>query len=75
MMTSQLRGTPVYCAPELLINPYKLSEIETTVAAQSSRKTTDRYAFAMVMWEMFANEKPFKDIRNDLILASGVHTL
>jgi serine/threonine protein kinase len=73
-MTSHMRGTPVYCAPEMLINPYKITETDLNQAvAQSSRKT-DMYAFGMLMWEVFAEKKPFSELRNDILLASSVHS-
>lgn len=67
--TKHLRGTPVYCAPELLVNPY---EEFTGSVAKSSRKT-DMYAFAMLAWEMLTQQKPFAEISNESVLCSRVH--
>ena len=36
-LTSRTRGTPIYCAPEMLVNPYK--EIVDPIVSKSSRKT------------------------------------
>ncbi len=52
--TTRLKGTPVYCAPEMLINPF---HTEITVA-QSSRKT-DMYAFALLSWAVLAQGNIF----------------
>ena len=67
--TKHLRGTPVYCAPELLVNPY---EEFTGSVAKSSRKT-DMYAFAMLAWEVLTQQKPFAEISNESVLCSRVH--
>jgi serine/threonine protein kinase len=67
--TTHMRGTPVYCAPEMLINPY--AEFDGTVA-KSSRKT-DMYAFAMLAWEVLTQERPFSDLRSEGVLCSRVH--
>ena len=45
--TTHSRGTPIYFAPEMLMNPYVVDQKK--VIAQSSRKT-DIYAFALLSW-------------------------
>jgi serine/threonine protein kinase len=47
--TKSARGTPIYRAPEMLVNPMNVNFDETVASA--SRKT-DMYAFALVTWEV-----------------------
>jgi serine/threonine protein kinase len=44
-----VRGTPLYSAPEMMFNPYE--DGSTTLVAGTSR-TTDMYAFAIIAWEV-----------------------
>lgn len=48
---SIVRGTPTHIAPEILLNS------EYTKAA-------DVYAFALTVFEIMTNEKPFKNVRS-----------
>ncbi|CAM6000876.1 unnamed protein product [Sphagnum balticum] len=78
-MTSHFRGTPVYCAPEMLFNPYAEQE-ETSdavtenaaVLAKPSRKT-DVYAFAVLCWEVLSQLYPFNEVRNETELSAKIH--
>lgn len=67
--TTHMRGTPVYCAPEMLINPFE----EFTGSVAKSSKKTDMYAFAMLAWEVLSQERPFKDLRSESALSTRVH--
>lgn len=68
--TANFRGTPLYAAPEMLVNPYS-DEVDGKLARASRR--TDMYAFAILCWEVLAGMKPFSDISNSTLLASKVH--
>jgi serine/threonine protein kinase/outer membrane protein assembly factor BamB len=68
--TMSTKGTKLYCAPEMLVNPFNESFDETV--ATSSRKT-DMYAFGILAWEVLCREKPFSDIRSDGALCAKVH--
>jgi hypothetical protein len=70
MQTSATKGTKLYCAPEMLVNPFNATFDERV--AKSSRKT-DMYAFAFVAWEVLARERPFPEIRTDGALCAKVH--
>lgn len=72
MMTRHLRGTPIYCAPELLTNPFEQSTNTETIIAKPSRKT-DMYAFAIVAWEILSQNQPFAEIRAEGELCTRVH--
>ena len=54
VMTNTSRGTPIYFAPEMLNNPYKV--MPKKGIAQSSRKT-DIYAFALLAWEVLTQNQ------------------
>ena len=72
-MTTHLRGTPIYCAPELLTNPFQAVENPNMVTiAQPSRKT-DLYAFAILAWELLTQAQPFGDVRTEGELCTKVH--
>lgn len=66
--TSHLKGTPKYCAPEMLFD----SSVAKSTVARSSRKT-DVYAFALLTWEILTQKQPFDHIKNEAALCSAVH--
>lgn len=68
--TANFRGTPLYAAPEMLVNPYS-DEVDGKLARASRR--TDMYAFAILSWEVLTSSKPFSEISNSTLLASKVH--
>jgi serine/threonine protein kinase len=68
--TKHLRGTPIYCAPEMLIDP--LTDFAVASVARSSRKT-DMYAFGLLAWEVLSQKTPFADCTNEVMLCSRVH--
>lgn len=68
--TSHQRGTPIYCAPEMLINVH--SDEPTCGVAKPSRKT-DMYAFSILMWEVMTEKRPFETIKDEVTLCSFVH--
>lgn len=70
MKSKSFRGTPLYSAPEMLINPYKPA-MDGKVA-KASRKT-DVYAFAMMAWEVLTESELFPDIMSETVLCSRVH--
>ena len=66
--TNHVRGTPFYCAPEMLINVH----VDDFKISKASRKT-DMYAFAILMWEVITEKKPFHWIKDEVTLCSVVH--
>jgi serine/threonine protein kinase len=70
MKTGATKGTKLYCAPEMLVNPFNTNFDERV--AKSSRKT-DMYAFGLMCWEVLSREKPFSDVRTDAALCAKVH--
>jgi serine/threonine protein kinase len=70
LMTAHRRGTPIYSAPEMLVNPY--DEYFDGQVAQCSRKT-DMYSFGILAWEVLARQRPFADIKNEPMLCGKVH--
>ena len=58
--TTHSRGTPIYFAPEMLMNPYQV--VQKKVIAQSSRKT-DIYAFALLSWEVLTQNQVRPTVR------------
>jgi serine/threonine protein kinase len=68
--TKNVKGTPVYCAPEMLVNPYDESFCETV--ARPSRKT-DMYAFAVMSWEILSRERALSECKTEAALCSKVH--
>ena len=46
-------GSPRYMAPEVLVDP-----------PQSYNMKADVYTFGIVLWEMFALDVPYKDIKS-----------
>jgi serine/threonine protein kinase len=71
--TSHTRGTPIYCAPELLMNPFQdIQQGKEIKIAKSSRKT-DMYAFAVLAWEILSCKRPFSDIKSEGELCATIH--
>jgi serine/threonine protein kinase len=68
--TRNTKGTPLYCSPEQLVNPFDESFCET-VAAPS--KKTDMYSFGIMAWEILTRTKPFQDIKSEATLCAKVH--
>ena len=72
-MTTHLRGTPIYCAPELLTNPFEEhKEGEEVFIAKASRKS-DMYSYAILMWEVLTQKPPFTDIKTEGQLCTKIH--
>ena len=65
--TFKTKGTRIYCAPEMITNPYNINP----KVAKASFKT-DMYAFAVLAWELLSESKPFDGL-NEIELASKVH--
>ena len=80
--TAHGRGSPIYSAPELLYNPYNMTkttdsdhsivEVPTQLVAKPSRKT-DMYAFAVLLWEVMAEQPPYREAHNEAMLSAMVH--
>ena len=68
--TTHSRGTPIYFAPEMLMNPYQV--VQRKVIAQSSRKT-DIYAFGLLSWEVLTQNQAFFDVDTEGELCAKVH--
>jgi serine/threonine protein kinase len=68
--TINFRGTPIYCAPEMLVNPYSDQVVDKI--AKATRKT-DMYAFGILAWELLTGQVPFSDINNHSLLGAKVH--
>lgn len=66
-MTKRISGTPRYSAPEMLENPFNPGYV-----CRASR-SSDMYSFAIITWETFTLQKPFKDINTMVGLSSAVH--
>ena len=60
--TGGTKGTPIYCAPEMLVPN------EEGVVMRHSR-STDMYAFAIIMWEILCQQRPFENISNAVQLS------
>jgi serine/threonine protein kinase len=69
--TKHAKGTPIFCAPEQLHNPFNTSYCDDKVA-KASRKT-DLYAFAILSWQLLTQQRPFPRTQNAVALASKVH--
>jgi serine/threonine protein kinase len=68
--TSSFKGTPIYSAPEKIVNPFL--PVKQDTVAKSSR-LSDVYAFAIMSWEVLCQERPFAHITSEAILCSVVH--
>ena len=51
----EFKGTPEYMAPEILMR-------------EKSTKAMDVYSFAMIMYEVITNKKPFDDLKNPNVI-------
>ena len=75
--TKRDRGTPIYCAPEQLYDPYKLQDNDNSTTsvmmyAKPSEKT-DIYSFAILAWEVLSGQKPFPNVTSQVELSVQVH--
>jgi serine/threonine protein kinase len=68
--THRMKGTPLYGAPEMLVNPFN-TEFDESVAA-ASRKT-DMYAFGILSWYVLTQTAPFSDVRTEAALCAKIH--
>ena len=57
MTSGGMKGTPMYCAPELIL------EDDTGDVAKPSR-LTDIYALSMLIWEILSRKVPFGALKN-----------
>ena len=55
--TGGTKGTPIYCAPEMLI-----PDADGVVMRHS--RSTDIYAFAIITWEILCQQRPFENVSN-----------
>jgi hypothetical protein len=69
--TKLTNGTPLYCAPEMLVNPFDSTFNETV--AKPSRKT-DIYVFGLLCWQVLAQTAPFMGVRSAAALCAQVHS-
>ena len=60
--TAHMKGTPVYCAPECL-----MPDAVTGEMARSTR-STDLYAFGILVHELLSGCRPFEQVKNALQL-------
>ena len=68
--TSSFCGTPLYSAPEMMINPYKPAA--DGKYAKPSRKT-DIYAFAILAYELLSQAEVFADVHSEAVLCARIH--
>ena len=59
--TGGAKGTPIYCAPEMMV-----PDADGVVMRHS--RSTDIYAFAIIMWEILCQQRPFENISNAIQL-------
>ena len=64
--TAHMKGTPVYCAPECL-----MPDAVTGEMARSTR-STDMYAFGILVHELLSGCRPFEHVKNALQLGMMV---
>ena len=68
--TQFTRGTPIYCAPEMFHDPF--SDQLTHSVAKASRKT-DMYAFAVMVWEILTQKRPFMHMLSEAVLVTRIY--
>ena len=59
--TGETKGTPIYCAPEMVVP-------DADGAVMRHSRSTDIYAFAIIMWEILCQQRPFESISNAIQL-------
>ena len=64
--TGGTKGTPIYCAPEMLV-----SDDDNSVMRHS--RSTDIYAFAIILWQILCQLRPFDHITNAATLGIKVY--
>ena len=67
------RGTPIYCAPEQLYDPFRVLEPGSFYAYKKPSDKTDMYSFSILVWEVLSEGKPFHDISTAAELAIAIH--
>ncbi len=70
--TKHTRGTLLYCASEMLVNPFDETHDSERTVTKATRKT-DMYAFAIEAWEILTGLKPIGDVKYETTLALKVH--
>lgn len=70
ILTTAMKSTPRYAAPEMLPNP---NIPGNTAVAKASRKT-DVYALCAMIWELLAEKRPFVDVADQNSLCLKVHS-
>jgi serine/threonine protein kinase len=68
--TTTAQGTPLYSAPERLVNPFDTSFTETVARAS---KSTDMYSFGLICWEVLSGVRPFPETSSESALCSMIH--
>jgi serine/threonine-protein kinase len=72
LRSTKYRGTPLYSAPEMLVNPFRPAA--DGKVAKPSRKT-DMYAFGLVSWELLCECEVFPTIHDSEVrLCAAVHS-
>ena len=72
--TTRTRGTLLYCAPEMLVNPYQISDDARNLAIVCKpSRSTDMYAFGILTWQVLSQRRPFTDITSEAMLCSLIH--
>ena len=59
--TGGTKGTPIYCAPEMVVP-------DANGVVMRHSRSTDIYAFAIIMWEILCQQRPFDNIGNSVTL-------
>lgn len=65
--TTHGKGTPVYNAPEKIVNPFSPGNVSDCT------RMTDIYALAILCWEVLTRSKPFADVKDLVTLAVKIH--